>query len=192
MIRTENETELKIIMALFAFLLFGGIACGSVYLMRHAGTYSGLEGYLTSFFKDTLSGLDKYAVFKSALRSNMIMLGVIFAAGFFKIGFMAAGACILRRGFVMGFAAASFIKCFGIKGLAVSLAYLPGTALAIPAFLIFCSVSGSFSLKKDRFQKNLIFSYIFFTALIITIFCAVSFFEGYLTTTFMTRFAAML
>lgn len=188
----SEDTGMKIILITFAFMLFGGVACGSVYLMRHADGYGGLNEYLTSFFKDTLSGLDKYSVFKSALRSNLIMLGVIFAAGFFRIGFMVAGACILRKGFIMGFTTASFIKCFGIKGVAVSLAYLPGLLLIIPAFLVFCSVSGSFSLKKDRFRKKIIFSYIFFTILIITIFCAASFLEGYLTTTFMTKFAVLL
>lgn len=192
MTEAERDIGLKVIIAVFAFMLAGGVACGSVYLMRHASGYGGLEGYLSEFLKNTVSGVDKYDVFKSALKSNLIMLAVIFAAGFFRIGFIVAGVCILRKGFIMGFTAASFVKCFGIKGMVVSLAYLPGLALIIPAFLVFCSVSGSFSLKKDRLQKKIIFSYIFFTIIIITIFCAASFLEGYLTTTFMAKFAALL
>ena len=188
----DEDVHLKAILIMFAFLMLCGTAIGSIYFMRQSGGYTGISEYLTTFFKDKVNGIDKYSVFKNVLKSNMIMLGVIFTAGFFKIGFLGVGACILRKGFITGFTAASFIRCFGIKGMVISLSYLPGMLVIIPAFVMFCSVSGSFSLKKDRFQKKIIFSYIFFTILIITIFCVAAFLEGYLTTTFMTKFAALL
>lgn len=187
-----EDRGLGIIALVFGFVLFGGVAAGSIYLVRHMQGYEGLSEYLTEFFKNTLTGMDKYSVFKNALKSNLIILAVIFCAGFFKLGFIVAAACIMRKGFIIGFTSASFISCFGLKGVLVSLSYLPGLLLILPAFWLFCSVSSEFSLKKDRFQKKFIFSYIFFTIVIITIFCAASFLEGYLTTTFMNRFAALI
>lgn len=187
-----DDSGLRRIFILFVFLLLSGVTGGSIYFMRHSGGYSGLTEYLTSFFQNTASGIDKYAVFKNTLRSNLILLGIIFISGFFRPGFLIAGACALRKGFIVGFTIASFIRCFGLRGMLVSFAYLPGFLLIFPAFLVFCSVSSRFSLQKDRFRKKIIFSYIFFSIFMVTIFCAASFLEGYLTTTFMARFASCL
>ncbi|MDY3032034.1 MAG: stage II sporulation protein M [Clostridia bacterium] len=188
----ENNAAPKVISAVFMLVLICSVAAGSIYMMQRSGGYSGLNEYLTSYFKNTLGQVDKYGVFKNALRSNLIMLAVIFVSGFFRIGFLAAGAYIVRRGFIIGFTSAAFVSCFGVKGMLASLSFLPGLLLIIPAFMCFCTASGSFSLKKDRFRKKIIFSYIFFTIFAITIFCTAAFLEGYLTTTFMTKFAAML
>ncbi len=189
---SEEERNMQILLGLFIFILMCGVALGSAYMIKHNSSYEGLTEYLTEYLKNTVSNVNKREVIKNALKSNMIMLGVIFFAAFFKIGFLVAGACLLRKGFVVGFTAASFMEAFGLKGVVVSLSYLPGFVLIIPAFVLFCSISSAISLKKEKFQRKIIFSYIFFTIFIITIFCAASFFEGYLTTIFMTKFAQFI
>ena len=51
---------------------------------------------------------------------------------------------------------------------------------------IVTAVSIKYSLNSERKSKKIIFSYIFFMIIIISIFCVASLSEGYLTTTFMS------
>ena len=189
---SDKERGAQILLGIFVFILLCGVTLGSMYMVRHNSSYDGLADYLTQYLKNTVSDVSKKEVIKGTLKSNMIMLGVIFFAAFFRMGFLVAGACLLRKGFILGFTVASFIEVFGLKGVMISLAYLPGFILIIPAFVLFCSISSAISLKKERFQRKIIFFYIFFTIFIITIFCAASFLEGYITTIFMIRFAGFI
>ena len=164
----EEGKSVRVIMILFVFLLLCGTAAGSVYLMRRSGTYNGLSEYLTSYLKTDLAEMDKTVIFKNSLKSNLIILGLVFAAGFFKIGFLLTGACLIKRGFVIGFTVASFIEAFGWKGAVIALSYMPSLMLIIPAFVTFCSISAVISFEKYRINKKIIFSYIFFAIFIFT------------------------
>lgn len=190
MSRFVMDERKYIISVIFGIMMAAGSVAGSVYLM-HSGSGEATE-YLKEFFSQKINNINKYSVFINSLKSNLIMLGVVFFAGFFKLGSMIAGACILRKGFITGFTAAAFIKCFGFKGVLISMAYFPCLLLIIPAFCLFCSISSCFSIKNNHFQKNFIIPYIFFALLIVTIFCAASFLEGYLTTTFMSELSEIL
>lgn len=186
----EEGKSIRVIMILFVFILLCATAAGSVYFMRHSGMYNGLSEYLTSYLKTDLAAMDKTVIFKSALKSNLMMLGLVFAAGFFKIGFLITGACLIKRGFVIGFTVSSFIKTFGWKGAVIALSYMPSLMLIIPAFVVFCSISSMISFERYKINKKIIFSYIFFAIFIFTIFCAASFLESYLTTIFIGKIAA--
>lgn len=106
-------------------------------------------------------------------------------AGFFRIGILFIAGALMRKGFILGFTAASLIKFFGIKGILVTAAMLPGTLLIIPSFLFLSAVSADLSLRREKKEKKIIISYIFFTIIIMTIFCVAALSEGYLTTIFM-------
>ena len=41
--------------------------------------------------------------------------------GFLRFGFIVTGAIIVRKGFIIGFTTASFIKFYGAKGMLVML-----------------------------------------------------------------------
>ena len=124
-------------------------------------------------------------VFKNSLVSSLIQLGIIFIMGFFRAGFIGTGAVIVRKGFVTGFTSAAFFRAYGARGFLIMLTTMPQLVIIMPAMIIYAAISIGFSLTEDKFQKKIIFSYIFFTIFMISIFCAASFSEGFLTTTFM-------
>lgn len=167
------------------FILAAGVILGSLYLSKIGADYGdGIKVYLDGFIQ---SGAERdcFAVFKKALKENLLSLAVVFAAGFFRFGMIFTAASVIRRGFVIGFTASSFIKFYGLKGLLIMSATMPSVLIIVPAFLIFAAVSAKFSVSKEKNQKKFIISYIFFTFFIFTIFCAAALSEGYLTTTFM-------
>lgn len=172
--------------AILIFLLAVGITAGSVYLVKSgAQTGEGIKEYLSNFFLTFSENKNSMAVFKNSLISNLICAAIIFVMGFFRFGPVVTGAIIIRKGFIMGFTAASFFKFYGLKGLVIMLTTMPTVVITIPALLLFSAVSVGFSIKKGEWQKKIIISYIFFMIFIVSIFCVSSLAEGYLTTTFM-------
>lgn len=168
-------------------LLVIGVTAGSVYLSKHSADMGeGIKNYISSFFNSFAENRNNAAVFKNSLTSNLLSLAVIFAMGFFRFGCIVTGAVIVRKGFIMGFTAASFFKFYGFKGMLIMLSTMPTIIINVPALLFFSAISLKFSLNHDKKQKKLIFSYIFFLILMISIFCVASLSEGYLTTTFMS------
>lgn len=172
---------------LMMFFLAAGIIAGSVYMVKSGdGMGDGIRSYLENFFASFAENHNNAAVFKNSLASNLITAAIIFVMGFFRLGCIGTAALLLRKGFIVGFTSASFIKCYGAKGILVMLSTMPAVLITLPAMMAFAAVSIRFSLRENKKQKKLIFSYIFFLFLIISIFCAASLADGYLTTTFMT------
>lgn len=172
---------------LLIFLLVLGVTVGSTYLARQNSEIGeGIKTYIGDFFASFSENRNNLVVFKNSLTANLISLTIIFVMGFFKFGFIVTGAVIVRKGFITGFTAASFIKFYGIKGMLVMLSTMPTVIITIPALLFFSVVSVKLSLYRERKQKKIIISYIFFLILTISIFCVASLTEGYLTTTFMS------
>lgn len=83
--------------------------------------------------------------------------------GFLRFGFIVTGAIIVRKGFIIGFTTASFIKFYGAKGMLVMLSTMPTILITIPTLLLFSAVSIKYSLNSERKSKKIIFSYIFFS-----------------------------
>lgn len=169
------------------FLLVLGVSAGSVYLAKNSADISeGLQEYLGNFFSSFSDTKNNLAVFKNSLTANLISALIIFVMGFFRFGFLVTGAVIIRKGFITGFTAASFLKCYGAKGMLVMLSGMPSLLITVPVMLFFSVISVRFSLNYGKKQKKIVISYIFFLILAVSIFCVAALAEGYLTTTFMT------
>lgn len=189
-IMERHVRDSSIIIILAFITLTAGIILGSVCLMKtNAGADEGLKTYLDTFLSASQSGVDKFGVFKRAIKENLFYLIIVFAAGFFRIGILFIAAAIIRKGFIMGFTAASFIKFFGIKGILATASMLPGILLIIPAFLTFSAVSADLSLRNGKKQRKTIMFYIILTIIIMAVFCVAALTEGYLTTVFMKWFS---
>ncbi len=183
---TDSGKGNGVLYALAIFMLIAGITAGSVYLAKNSAGMEGIKEYLEKFFASFSENRNNMAVFKNSLISNLICAGIIFVMGFFRIGCIGTGAMIIRKGFIMGFTSASFFKFYGGKGILIMLSTMPTVIITLPALIAFSAISVRFSLNENKLKKNLIFSYIFFLILVISIFCVASLSEGFLTTTFMT------
>lgn len=185
-IDTEKKGKGNFTYVLLFLTLAVGTAVGCIYLNhRWNNMGEGIKEYLSSLIETAKAGEDGRGIFKSSLISNLITLGIMFVMGFFRFGAVGTGIVIVRRGFVTGFTSASLIRAYGMKGILIMLTLMPTALIYIPALLIFGAASVTYSLKDDKFQKKIIFSYIFFTVFMISIFCVASLSEGFLTTTFM-------
>ena len=155
------------LLGLLIFLLVVGVTVGSVYLAKNSGDMAeGIKNYIGSFCTAVSENKNSMTVFKNSLQANLISVGIVFLMGFLRFGFIVTGAIIVRKGFVM-------------------LSTMPTILITIPTLLLFSAVSIKYSLNSERKSKKIIFSYIFFMIIIISIFCVASLSEGYLTTTFM-------
>lgn len=177
---------------LFIMLLCMGVGIGSFYMMKvSSDNYTYIKEYLTSFL-NAVSDLSKTTVFKNSLYENIIIVVAIFIFSFFKYGIIAVAACVIKKGFVMGFTSASMLKCFGIKGMLMNLAYLPSIVVTLPILVFFSTISIKTNTNTTKIRKKLPVSYIVFAIITITTFCVSSFLEAYLTTTFMKLFSGAL
>ena len=175
------------------FLLGLGVTVGSVYLAKNSVDMAeGIKNYIGSFCTSVTENKNSMAVFKNSVQSNLLCIGIIFLMGFFRFGFIVTGAIIIRKGFIIGFTTASFVKFYGMKGMLIMLSTMPTILITIPALLLFSAVSIKYSLNPEKKSKKIIFSYIFFLIIIISIFCVASLSEGYLTTTFMSLISPKL
>lgn len=175
------------------FLLGLGVTVGSVYLAKNSVDMAeGIKNYIGSFCTSVTENKNSMTVFKNSVQSNLLCIGIIFLMGFFRFGFIVTGAIIIRKGFIIGFTTASFVKFYGMKGMLIMLSTMPTILITIPALLLFSAVSIKYSLNPEKKSKKIIFSYIFFLIIIISIFCVASLSEGYLTTTFMSLISPKL
>ena len=182
----RNIKDSTVIIVLAICVFSAGIILGSVCLMHtNAEASKSLEMYLSEFFKASQSQINPHTVFKNALKENLIYFDVVFIAGFFRIGLVFIAGVLVRKGFIIGFTSAAFIKFYGIKGMLVTVSMLPGTVLLVPAFLFLSTVSADLSVHRAKKEKNFLIYYIFFALAVISIFCVSALAEGYLTTTFM-------
>ena len=179
-----NEKHGNGLLGLLIFLLVVGVTVGSVYLAKNSGDMAEeIKNYIGSFCTAVSENKNSMTVFKNSLQANLISVGIVFLMGFLRFGFIVTGAIIVRKGFIIGFTTASFIKFYGVKGMLVMLSTMPTILITL---LLFSAVSIKYSLNSERKSKKIIFSYIFFMIIIISIFCVASLSEGYLTTTFMS------
>lgn len=189
----ENKKTCNFFLTVSIVLLSCGITFGSLYLSKSSSeTLDSIKTYISNFFSTFGENTNNLNVFKNSLIEGIIYFVIIFFMGFFRFGFAVTGAIIIKKGFVTGYTAASFIKLYGINGLLVMLSTMPSVFIAIPAMLFFATVSVIFSLSGGKKDKKMIISYIFLLFLMIAIFCISSLAEGYLTTTFMKLISSKL
>lgn len=180
----EETQQRRVWFVIASFFLVAGVVLGSVYLEK-MGQAESVKTYLGTFFSGLLQSSNNWTVFQNTLREYGILFVVIFLAGFLKPGWVLTLAMVLKKGFVVGFTSASLLKSYGIKGILGIVSTMPGILIAMPALIIFSAVSLNFSVCPEKKEKNMLISYLFFSFLILAIFCIASLAEGYLTTTFM-------
>lgn len=188
----NEEKNIKIIIMLFSVIFMCGSVVGSLYFMKRFELYGGLSDYLNSYLKNEFVEKEKLTIFKNTLNMNLIMLSFVFLSGFFKAGFLLMSVAVIKKGFVIGFTTAAFIKVLGIKGVAVSLTYLPSFLFLIPGLICFCAISVMFSIHKNKINKKIIFNYILLAIFTVTIFCAAAIAEAYLTTIFIKKIVGFM
>ena len=130
------------LLGLLIFLLVVGVTVGSVYLAKNSGDMAeGIKNYIGSFCTAVSENKNSMTVFKNSLQANLISVGIVFLMGFLRFGFIVTGAIIVRKGFIIGFTTASFIKFYGAKGMLVMLSTMPTILITIPTLLLFSAVS---------------------------------------------------
>ncbi len=172
-----------------ALLLAAGIIAGSAYLASNGADINDeIQTYLSGFFSSAADGIVSFEVFKNSLAASLAGAFIIFVMGFFRFGFIATGAVIIRKGFITGFTAASFIECYGIKGMLIMLSLMPSAIISIPVLLIFAAVSVRFSVHRDRSGKTTAL-YVLVLILTAAALCIAALAEGYLSTALITWFS---
>ncbi len=167
------------------------IICGSV----GAGMIDGekmdtLTDYMQGFF-DSVPKVNMVLALNSLKKYCLIWLGV-FISGFFLPGFLLNAYIVAERGYVIGYTIGGFFKVYGAKGILACCSLLPELLFYIPVFMVFSSISlkMSFSRKDDR--KIFLKKYILISLIFLSVFCVVSFFQTFMTTTFMTLISSKM
>lgn len=171
----------RLILYASVICLFLGIVAGAVY-MANSGGDSELYEYLSRYFESFSAEGRRFEIFKNSLSDNIKFILVITFCAFFRLGVAGTLGCCVFKGFTSGFTTAAFVKYYGIRGLLVPLSSLLSTVIYLPVFVIFCTYSASFSLSRDK--KNMLGKFLLFVLMCFTVFSVISFFDGYVTTTF--------
>lgn len=186
MINNSIKAE-KIMLILTAVIFILGALAG-VFYMAFSNTNDDLYLYLSGFFENFSESANRFGIFKNSLADSFRISIILIICGFFKLGIIGSMGCCASKGFISGFTTAAFVRYYGARGLLVPLSSLLSTLIFIPVFLFFCTYSSCFSLKKPKRDKNSFGFFLIFALICITIFCIVSFMDGYVTTTFMKLF----
>ena len=113
----KAKTNDILVMLTFAVLALG-VMFGSIYMSKLGeAANSAIHEYLNNFVSAMQQGTNNLNVFKNSLRGNIILAAILFISGFFRFGIAVTAGMIIRKGFIIGFTASSFVKFYGIKGL---------------------------------------------------------------------------
>ena len=167
-------------------LLFcAGIVTGACNLVQTGGeTESALHDYLNGFFQGFAADQSRFSVFVSSLSQNLELFGLLFLCSFFRLGIPLIGAGVFAKGFICGFTTAAFARYYGFRGLLIPAASIFSNLLFLPSMLAFSVCGIWLAAKKQKRDKNVLRSFFLLSAICLTIFCVKSFFDGYVTTTF--------
>lgn len=164
-------------------MMAAGVTAGAFY-MAYSGGGDELYGYLNTFFESFAEDKKYFEIFKNSMIGNIKLCLFIIVCAFFRPGAVCTLACCLFKGFASGFTTAAFVKFYGIEGLLVPLSSLFASLLYIPALLFFCAYSAVFSVSGGKRDKNAVGRFLLFSVVCFTVFCIASFFDGYVTTSF--------
>ena len=167
------------------------IICGSV----GAGMIDGekmdtLTDYMQGFF-DSVPKVNMGLALNSLKKYCLIWLGV-FISGFFLPGFLLNAYIVAERGYVIGYTIGGFFKVYGAKGILACCSLLPELLFYIPVFVLFSSISLKMSFSRKDDKKIFFKKYIVISLIYLSVFCVVSFFQTFMTTTFMTLISSKM
>jgi stage II sporulation protein M len=133
-------------LALAAAALCSGIAAGAVAVgWLGPEERRALDSYLGDFFHGLVAGrLDASGrvVLATALRSDVRVAAVVWAAGLFAYGAPLALLALFARGFAVGFTVAFLFAQEGPGGLALAVVtVLPGSLISLPALVALAGAS---------------------------------------------------
>lgn len=171
---------------LIAYLIFAvGTVAGSIYYVNYCNSLGDIKNILNTYVDSIKTGLDSKNIIVNTLKDNITLFLLLLICIFFRIGIFLSVFIVIRKGFITGFTVASIIGAYGVKGIFVALISALQYLIIIPVMLFFCAVNTLFSARiLERERKNIIF-YIFFSIIILSIFCVESLIEGTFSTTFM-------
>ncbi len=166
-------------------LFTAAIICGGIGVGMIAGEeMEALSRYMQGFF-DSVPKADISLAF-SSLKKHAVVWAMVFTSGFLLPGFLLNFYTVVERGYVIGYTIGGFLKVYGFKGLLAGCSLLPELLLYIPVFLLFSSISLKMCFCKKENKKNFLRKYIIYSLIFLSVFCVVSFFQTFLTTTFMS------
>lgn len=167
-----------------AIIILIAAVCGSISAgiisEEQCGT---LTGYLENFFKD-VPGADKGIIY-SSLKKQIAVWFFVAVSGWVLPGFLLNVATVCERGFVIGYTTAGFFRVYGLSGIKACAALLPEMLFYIPILTFFSSISLKMSFLSHENKKKFLGKYVLICLFFLSVFCAVSVFQSFFTTTFM-------
>lgn len=176
-----------------AFVIFIiGIILGAVYCVTlNAESDNDLNAYLTKYFSSIQANGNQSGILKNSLLGYIKIFVVIYLSSFVRPGIFLTASTVTLKGFTSGFTTASFIKYYGVKGMLIPSASLVSVLLYLPAMLILSASSMSCSVNRYNYEKSRLRSFNVLSICCFTIFCAASFSDAFITTTFMKLIASL-
>ena len=167
------------------------IICGSA----SAGMIAGEEmdtliNYMKGFF-DSVPTVSLGLALSSLKKYGLIWLGV-FVSGFLLPGFILNAYIVAERGYVIGYTVGGFLKVYGAKGVLACCSLLPELLFYIPVFVLFSSISLKISFSRKDDKNIFLKKYILISLIFLSVFCVVSFFQTFMTTTFMALISSKM
>jgi stage II sporulation protein M len=162
-----------------------------------------LIGYLKIFFsgltQDGTAGVGK-GMLGPVMLNNLKTVALIWVFGFTIVGIPFVLFILFTRGFVIGFTVGFLVNEYVMKGLLFALAsVLPHNFLAVPALLVLCVSSISFSLmlvkRKTQGKINLWYEAIGYSLLCLVMLAVMScaaLIEVYISPVFMKLLAGFI
>ena len=139
-----DEKRGSVVYILLLTALAAGSVLGCLYL---SGSWEGAGDSIKEYIRIVFDGTENISPqYTELLLPWIIAVGIVFVMGFFRFGFIVTGAVVIRKGFVAGFTAASFIRAYGIRGLLGLLSASPMTVVVMPTLIIYSAINQYFLL----------------------------------------------
>ena len=170
---------------IIAIILFtASIIWGSI----SAGMIAGEEMVtLSDYMKGFFSGVPAVSagLALNCLKKYCLTWLGLFLSGFVLPGFLLSGYILGERGYVIGYTIGGFLKVYGAKGILACCSLLPELLFYIPVLVLFSSISLKMSFSRKENKNIFLKKYILISLIFLSVFCVVSFFQTFMTTTFM-------
>ena len=149
-----------------------------------------LEGYFDNFFGQV--GTGDLNLFLSSFKKYFVVWLLVFSSGLVVPGFLINIFTLCRRGYIIGYTSGCFCRIYGLKGVLACMGLVPEMLIFIPVLAVFSSISLKMSFFAHENKKLFFRKYFLISLIFLSVFCAVSGFQTFLTTTFMSLISRVL
>ena len=175
----------KVSYVVFAFFV-AGVILGAVYcVFLDDAQNSSVNRYLSKYFTEYAQNLDYIEVFKCSMWGYLKSFFVIYFCSFVRVGMIGSVGTVALKGFASGFATASFVKLYGVRGLLITGANFLSQIIYLPALMLLCAASVNMSQNAIYREKEARRRFNLLAICCLTIFCITAVFDAVITTTFM-------